>query len=236
MKEGFKQILKILSIPLSLMGVFLIVLLLWNLLNLPKDERLIEITKNWFNHYGLWIVFISAILEGTLILGQYYPGGLVIFLGVISAGNNIWQVITVVSIVSLAFVFGYTIDYLIGKYGWYKLFIKFGLQKPLETAQMKLQKHALSAIMFSYWEPNLASVTATAAGILQLPLKKFTLYSVIGIVIWNSLWGTLVAALGTNALKIIGLKWVLIIFFVWVIVLLIEHFFFDRKKQLINIP
>ncbi len=236
MKEGFKQILKVLSIPLSLMGVFLIVLLLWNLLNLPKDERLIEITKNWFNHYGLWIVFISAILEGTLILGQYYPGGLVIFLGVISAGNNIPQVVAVVSTASLAFVIGYTIDYLIGKYGWYKLFLKFGLKKALETAQLKLQKHALSAVMFSYWEPNLASVTATAAGILQLPLKKFTLHSLIGIVIWNSLWGTLVATLGTNALKIIGLKWTLAIFFVWVIVLLIKHFFFDKRKELINIP
>ncbi len=235
MNKKIKIILKILSMPLSLMAVYILVYLLWSYFNLPKDEQLIEITTNWFKHYGLWIIFISAILEGTLILGQYYPGGLVIFLGVISAGRDIPRVIAVVSVVSLAFVIGYIIDYLIGKYGWYKLFLKFGLGKSLDTAQTKLKKHELNAIIFSYWEPNLASITATAAGILQIPIKKFFLHSLIGIIIWNSFWGTLVSTLGISALKLMGLKWVLIIFVGWITIILIKHFLFN-KKQPLNIP
>lgn len=211
------------------MAVFLIVIALWNIFNLPKDEKLIEITKNWFNNYGLWIIFISAILEGTFILGQYYPGGLVIFLGVISAGNNIPKVIEVVAIVSVSFFIGYTFDYLIGKHGWYKLFLKFGLKKSLENAQTKLIKHQFNAVFFSYWEPNLASVIATAAGILQIPLKKFSLHSLIGIVVWNTFWGSLVATLGARALELIGLKWALILFFVWVATILIKHYIFDKN-------
>lgn len=217
------------------MAIYLLVYLFWGYFNLPKDEKLIGITTNWFKHYGLWIIFISAILEGTLILGQYYPGGLVIFLGVISAGKDISRVVAVVSVVSLAFIIGYTIDYLIGKYGWYKLFVKFGLKKSLDTAQTKLQKHELNAVIFSYWEPNLASVTATAAGILQIPLKRFSLHSLVGIIIWNTFWGTLVSALGITALKLMGLKWVLIIFVGWIAIILIKHFLFDRKQPL-NIP
>lgn len=226
MRDKIKNFLKILSIPLSLMMVFLIVLLIWNLLGLPKDEKLIEITKNWFNHYGLWIVFISAILEGTLILGQYYPGGLVIFLGVISAGHDILRIIEVVGVVSVSFFIGYTIDYLIGKYGWYKLFLKYGLEKPLHNVQIKLNKHEFNAVIFSYWEPNLASVTATAAGVLQIPLKRFGWHSLFGIIIWNIFWGTLVATLGVRALELMGLKWVLIVFFAWVLILLIKYYFF----------
>jgi membrane protein DedA with SNARE-associated domain len=180
----------------------------------------------------LWIILISGILEGTLILGQYYPGGLVIFLGVISAGRDIPRVIAVISMVSLAFVIGYTFDYLIGKYGWYRLFVKFGLKKSLDAAQQKLQKHEFSAIIFSYWEPNLASITATAAGILQLPLKRFSLRSLAGIIFWNIVWGTLVSSLGVNALKLMGLKWVFIIFVVWATILLIKHFLFYKKKPL----
>lgn len=224
-----------LSIPLSLMAVYILVYLFWSYFNLPKDEQLIEITTNWFQHYGLWVILISAILEGTLILGQYYPGGLVIFLGVISAGRDIPRVIAVVSVVSLAFVIGYTIDYLIGKYGWYKLLLKFGLKKSLDTAQSKLQKHEFNAVFFTYWEPNLASITATAAGILQIPLKRFFLHSLVGIIIWNTFWGTLVSALGITALKLTGLKWALIIFVGWIAIILIKHFLFD-KKQPLNIP
>ncbi len=239
MKQGIKNVIKILSAPLALLAAYLFVLLLWRALGLPKEDVLIETTKNWFDHFGLWVVFVSAILEGTLILGQYYPGGLVIFLGVIAAGHDIPKIIQVVAVVSLAFLIGYSIDYLIGRYGWYKLFLKFGLKKSLDKAQDKLQKHELSAVIFSYWEPNLASITATAAGILQVPLVKFSLHSAAGIIIWNAFWGTLVASLGAKALQLIGLKWILIIFSAWVIILLVKHYAFDKRgpKQLpLDIP
>lgn len=230
MKQGLKNIIKILSAPLALLAAYLFVLALWRVLGLPKEELLIEATKTWFNQYGLWVVFLSAIAEGVLILGQYYPGGLVIFLGVIAAGHDVPKIIQVVAVVSLSFFIGYSLDYFIGRYGWYKLFLRFGLKKSLDKAQSKLQKHELSAVIFSYWEPNLASITATAAGTLQVPLVKFSLHSAIGIILWNIFWGTLVASLGAKALRLIGLKWVLIIFFAWVLILLVKHYAFDQRR------
>ena len=113
----------------------------------------------------------------------------------------------VVLVVSIAFFVSYIMNYLIGKYGWYKLFVKFGLKKPLDNAQKRLNKHGLKAIMFSYWEPNLASITATAAGVLKLSIKKFILYSIIGVIVWNTFWGVLVFKLGEEALKLTGLKY-----------------------------
>ena len=116
------------------------------------------------------------------------------------------------------------------KYGWYRLFLKFGFGKGLQNAQTKLQKHELSAVIFSYWEPNLASITATAAGVLQIPLRRFQIKSIIGILVWNTFWGTLVAALGAKALELIGLKWVLIVFSVLVAILLGKYYLTNRKK------
>ncbi len=190
MKEKIISLLKLLIVPISLLAAYLVVWVIWRSFGLPTDERLAQITQGWFNKYGIIVVFISGMIEGILLLGQYYPGGLVVFLGVISAGHNIPKVIGVVSIVSLAFLIGYTIDYLMGKYGWYKLFLKFALNNSLETSKIKLQKQQFNAIFLSYWEPNPASVTATAAGISQLPFKKFTLYSFLGILFWNTFWGT----------------------------------------------
>ncbi len=116
-KEQFKNLLKILMAPLFLFGLYLLVFVLWRAFRLPTDEQLIEITKHWFTNFGLLVVFISGIIEGTLILGQYFPGGLVIFLGVISAGKDIAKIVEVVAIVCVSFFIGYSIDYAMGKYG-----------------------------------------------------------------------------------------------------------------------
>ena len=234
MKVKFKEILQVLSIPLSLIAVSLTVYIIWGVLDWPRGQELTDLTEGWLEKYGLWIIFISAIIEGVLILGQYYPGGLVIFLGVIAAGKNIPLVIGVVAIVSLAFFIAYTINYLIGKYGWYRLLLKFGLKKPLDNAQKKLSKHELNAVIFSYWEPNLASVTATAAGILQIPLSRFALHSALGIVIWNVFWGTLVFTLGSSALNLMGLKWILAVFVIWITVIVIKHIFDKRKSAVVS--
>ena len=104
---------------------------------------------------------------------QLFSRGRGNFLGVISAGANIPKVVLIVAIVCAGFSIGYTIDYLLGKYGWYKLLTKFGMGQQIETAKARLEKHSFKAIAASYWEVNLASITATAAGILKIDFKRF---------------------------------------------------------------
>jgi len=164
-------------------------------------------------------------------LGQYFPGGTIIFLGVISAGQDMYKATEVVLIVAIAFFISYTLNYIVGKYGWYNLLIKFGLKNSLENAKGKLNKQGLNAVIFSYWEPNLASITATAAGVLKVPLANFLLYSFIGIVIWETFWGTLVFFMGNAALKLMGIKYVLVIFACWVSIILIKDLFFNKKVK-----
>ena len=226
-----KEILKLLSIPLILMAIYLSMYIIWKVFELPTDGQLLPIVKEWFGEYGLGVVFIGALIEGFLLLGQYFPGGFIIFLGVISAGKDIARASSVVSIVCLAFFIAYTLNYLLGRYGWYKLLIKFGLGQSIEDSKDKLTKQGLNVIFFSYWEPNLASLTATAAGILQVPLKKFSIYSAAGIILWNIFWGTLVYTLGESALEIMGVKYILIIFFVWISVIMLKKYFFDRINK-----
>ena len=233
MKNKFFYILKLLSLPLILIAIYLSMYVIWKLLGLPTDDKMVGIVKGAFEKYGLWIVFIGALIEGFLLLGQYFPGGTIIFLGVISAGKNIPRVIEVVAIVSVAFIIAYTLNYLVGKYGWYKLLVKFGLSKSLEESKKKLEKQGLNAVIFSYWEPNLASLIATAAGILKIPMKKFQSYSVVGVIMWNIFWGTLVFSLGIAVLKMTGLKYVLIIFIVWVAIILTKAYLEKRKEPFI---
>ncbi len=229
MKNRFKDMAKLLSIPLVLMAVYLSTYIVWHLFNLPSDEQMLVIVKQWFAAYGLWIVFGAALIEGFLLLGQYFPGSFIIFLGVISAGKDVFRVIQVVFVISAAFFISYTLNYIVGKYGWYKLLSKFGLTKQIENSKAKLTKQGLNVIFFTYWEPNLASLTATAAGILSISLKKFSTYSLAGIIVWNVFWGTLVYMLGESALEVAGLKWVIIIFCVWVGIILSKKYVGKNK-------
>ena len=221
--------IKLFLIPGVLLAIYLLMALVWWLMGWPSGDKLIDLVKGYFRQYGLWIVFIGALIEGFFLLGQYFPGGTIIFLGVISADKDIPRVVEVVSIVSVAFFIAYALNYLLGKYGWYRLLVRFGLRQSLDTAKQKLERQGLSAVVLSYWEPNLASIIATAAGTLQIPLLRFELYSVLGITLWNIFWGMLVFFLGTAALQMMGLKFVLIVFVIWVSVIVVKARWFAKS-------
>ncbi len=204
-------------LPLSALGVFLLIYLAWRFFGLPPEEELLNIARFYFDKYGLSILLLSALIEGTVLVGWYYPGSLVIFLGVILAGKDVSRVAEAVAVISTGLFFAYIFNFLLGKYGWYRLLLKFGLRDALEDAKGRVSKHGLVTIFMSYWQPNLAALVATSAGILDFSFKKFVLYSLIAVVLWNTFWGTLVYFIGEGVLALMGLRFVLLVIFVWIV-------------------
>src|SRR3989338_380457 len=164
------------------------------------------------------MVFVSALFEGVFILGNYYPGSFVISLTVISAGRDLNRVIFLVSLVSLAFFIAYYINYLMGEYGWHKLFIKFGMKSQLEKAQQMLSRYGLPFFLLSYWNPNFASFSATGAGVSGFPLGKFLSYSLVSVLFWNLVWGAVVFQFGQKALDFMSPKFIIPLLLAWVII------------------
>ena len=225
-----QNLFKALSIPVFILIITFTYHMLWKFLGWPMGEDLVNVITGFFNRFGLWMVFISSIFESALLLGNYFPGGIVIFLSVIVAGHDIQRVIFTVMVVSIGFCIGYTLDYLLGKYGWYKLLVRFGLGEQLENAQVKMARHSFKAIMSSYWEVNIASITATAAGILQINFRKFFIESTTGIIIWNIFWGTLVFTLGKNALNLLfNWRYIIPIVSVWLLIIIAKQYWDNRK-------
>jgi membrane protein DedA with SNARE-associated domain len=229
MKLTFNSVLKALSIPLTLLVIYITYTILWRAFGLPSVQELTQLIKHSFDTYGLWIVLGASFIEGLLLLGQYFPGGFVIFLGVISARGDVPRAIEVVLIVDLAFFIAYIVNYVAGKYGWYKLFVKFGLKESMDKAEQKVAKHAFFAFMANYWDTNLASVVATAAGVLKLPFSKFLGYSTIGILVWNTVWGFVVYFVGEFFIDnetIISLA----VLLVWCAVIVVKVFYWEKMK------
>ncbi len=214
--------LKKLKLPIFIILFFLVMILLWKALGLPSEEVLIEKTREYFFKYGLVTVFIASLIESMLLVGWYLPGGLIIFLGVIlSAGNPVHATASVICTI-LGFSIGYSANYFLGQYGWYKLFIKFGLSRSLSQAQEQFQKYGLRGIYMSYWQPNLGALISTSAGILKFNKLKFITHSTFATIIWSTFWGVIAYFLGEKVLSYLG-----IVFFgimiVWILSILIQH-------------
>jgi membrane protein DedA with SNARE-associated domain len=225
-------ILRVLIVPLSIVAIYLLLALFEHSFHFSSRDMFLGFLMKQFDRHGYWLVFVAALIEGFFIIGNWFPGGVVIFLGVISAGQDIKRVVIIVSLVCIAFFISYYLNYLVGKYGWYKLFVGLKLKESLDRARKRLEKHSFNAIILSYWEPNIASVTATAAGILFLPLKKFLPYSLFAIVMWNTAWGVLVHTLGESALKLTGKKYIIGALLIWIAVIVVKELMKSKKEQL----
>lgn len=188
----------------------------WKLLNLPPEDQMVRVVSEWIATYGLLIVLVGSFLEVLLFVGFYFPGSIIIFLGVALAPNPFSASMAVVA-VSVGMLLGYSTNYLLGKYGWYKLFLKLGMKSGVENAQTKMQKNDVRYIFYTYWNPGLASFTSTAAGILQMNYKRFLILMLLAIAVWNTFWGVLVYSLGESALALLSFSLVLKIIAVWVL-------------------
>jgi len=191
--------LKLLSIPLLILVLYISLSLVWVIFRLPSAIELTDIVKDWFAIYGLPVLFISSILESMLLIGSYFPGVFVIFISVILARSP-GEAIFMVCVATCGLLIGHIFSYLLGRYGWYKLLVKLGMKSSVEQAQTKLLKKGPTAIFSSYWLPSLGALTDTAAGIIGMPFKTFITYAVISAIFWDSLVGIIVYILGDKAL------------------------------------
>ena len=205
---------KIIAIPLLALFALGVFYFIGKSIGLPQDEEILAKARGLFEEYGLAVVFISAIVEALLFVGLYYPGSLVIFLGVILAKSPTEAVLVILT-TSVGFFIACVSNYALGRHGWYRLFVKLGLEKSLGNARRRLLKHGPRSIFVSYFIPNLAAFTSTAAGILRLSWRTFIVYSLIAILVWNTVWGTLVYLLGPVAFTLIGVKAIVILILGW---------------------
>lgn len=157
---------------------------------------LISTLKSLYDTYGYALIFGGAFLEGTFVIGFYLPGSLVVLLGAALAKTGVVSFPLVILLAVLGFNLGYALNYVLGKYGWYKLVEGFGFKKQIDHAKGKLEKYEIMALLYGYVTPATATFLSTAAGTLHFPFKKFILSSLVIQTGWTTLWGTLAYTLG----------------------------------------
>ncbi|PIR97554.1 MAG: hypothetical protein COT91_00810 [Candidatus Doudnabacteria bacterium CG10_big_fil_rev_8_21_14_0_10_41_10] len=225
-----KQNLKlILVVPVIIFVSFLTIIFIYNFLGLPDHQEIISSVEKYYSQYGYLVVVVGAIAEGILFINWYLPGSVTAALGVVfsqQAGLNIFLVL---ALIMLSFYFTAIINYFLGRYGWYRFFIKLGLRGPLEKVKKRTESKGLKIIFLTYIHPNLGALTATSAGILGLSFKKFLVYSAFATIIWNIFWGALIYYTGIKVLGYLNMKTLAAILAVWIGWSALKYF---RKRKI----
>lgn len=198
---------------------------------IPEQQDIINGAFGLFDLYGYWFVALAAFLEGILLVGLYFPGSVVLVLGVVAAGRSdkleVWAVALVIMI---AFYLSALLNYALGRYGWYHVLAKFGLQKPIGKMEARLKKHGQKILFSTYIHPNLGTFTATAAGILKMSFSIFALFSLLAIIFWNTIWTFVVMVVGEAAVKYLDMRYFVMIFVTFALV----KYYRDEKKKVLD--
>jgi membrane protein DedA with SNARE-associated domain len=209
---------------------YIFLIYLYKKLGLPSPEDIISFTQKYYEKYGYAVVLIGAIAEGALFINWYLPGSIVVALGVVFAKQAGLSVPIVLSLIITGFFLTAILNYLLGRFGWYHVFMKLGLEGPLKKVQEKVEHKGLRVLLSTYIHPNFGALAATAAGILRLPFGKFLIYSFLSIAAWNSLWTVIFYFFGSALLNHMNL--LIIAGGVFVYFVFVKSF----KETKVNIP
>ena len=188
---------------LIIVAVILIFYGLRFFLPIPTLEELLIKTQTFYEQYGTIVVLIGAFVEGLFVLNWYFPGSTIALLGAVFA-KDIPQLAQVIILGTFGFWTAGVIDYLLGKYGLYKLFGKIGFQKGLQEAEKRLEKSRDKALVLGLLLPPTATIFSTAAGILHFPIRKFFALTLLTLLARDALWGILAYNLGTTMVQLIN--------------------------------
>ncbi len=230
-KAKIKKFAKEASIPLSLLLLYFFLFHFQKYVAMPSQDTFLSLTLDFINTQSLFVIFLIALVEGGLILGQYSPGGVVIFLSIVSAEGNIPKVSLLLLVITIAYLMAYSLDYLFGYYGVDTILKKLGLEKKTEKYRKLLDRNAFSTIFFSYAETNIASIVAVASGLLKIPFKKFFSYSILAVIFWNIFWAIILYFFGNAILSIFGTTYLVVILLIWISFVFYRNFLKKEESE-----
>lgn len=171
----------------SIALLFLIYLLTYHIIGLPPVNELIQIIEKGFQEYGLIFLFFGLIIEGLFMVGFYFPGSLVAFIAVLTLGKTYQDIFLIILIGSIAIILVNIFNYMLGKYGYYKILEKFGAKGVIERMKKRFDKNQKRTILLFSSSPNFLAIISIYAGIIKTDLKKYLKFMSICVVFWVSL-------------------------------------------------
>jgi membrane protein DedA with SNARE-associated domain len=150
--------------------------------------------------------------------------------------SNFWLVLVVATAGSLV---GTVIDYAIGYYLGREAILRYGRyihlsEKSLVSSENWFKKYGPLAVLLTRFVPLVRTVVAFPAGIAEMKMAQYLLYSTIGLVIWNAALiyvGILVGPSVQSIINSLSSAFDLISVAAVIIAVIVLYFWFRRPKK-----
>ena len=222
--------------PFALAFIFLSLELLWYLAELPTPTELAAIGERFYKDYGLWVVFAAAVIEGLFMVNFYFPGSFVIVLAVIIVPHTFSALAPIALIVWLAFLLAGSINYCLGKFGFYKALLFLGHRSIIDRTQQWMDRKGKWAIFIAGVHQNILAVMQVCMGIARVGVLKTLVLSAVSLAIWIPVSTVVVAAIFSKTVldSPYFVYFVAMAFVVWGLYLCFSDFY--KKDVLVKIP
>src|SRR5712691_3738618 len=142
---------------------------------------------NLLNQTGYLAIFALMVMESATLP---IPSEVVLPLGgyLVSQGRlEFWSTVAVATVGSLV---GTMVDYGIGYYLGRPAVLRYGRivrfsEKRLETTERWFGSNGQSVVLLARFVPLLRTLIAFPAGLVKMDVKRFLVYSVVGILVWD---------------------------------------------------
>ncbi len=177
-----------LILPITLLATYIVFLIVARGV-VPTSEELIEVFAGLYAKYGYEIIFVSALLEGLVLVNLFVPGMLALALGAVFARTGETDLTLVILTASTGIVLGYIIDFLMGYFGFGDTLKKLGYEGFLNTSRDKLKRFGNRGLIVGFFHSNVGSFLAFAAGTMRLSFSNFLIVALASTLVWATVWG-----------------------------------------------
>ncbi|QPF73926.1 DedA family protein [Roseateles sp. DAIF2] len=154
---------------------------------LHVDRHLAEFVQA----YGAWVyalLFLIVFVETGLVVMPFLPGDSLLFVVGALCGAGMMSLPLAIAILLVAAILGDQTNYTIGRYFGPKVFqweqSRFFNRRAFDAAHQFYEKHGGVTIIIARFMPFIRTFAPFVAGVAEMSRSKFTLYNVVGAVIW----------------------------------------------------
>lgn len=191
-----------LILPIGLLLTYIVFLIVARRV-VPTSDELVMVFQDLYGRYGYEIIFVSALLEGLVLVNLFVPGMVALALGAIFARTGEIDLTLVILTASLGTVLGYFLDYSTGYFGFGETLKKLGYESFLVTSKNNLKKFGNRGLIVGFFHSNVGSFLSFAAGTIKYDFLNFIVVAIVSTFVWATVWGLTAFYLGEIFLYIV---------------------------------
>jgi membrane-associated protein len=141
--------------------------------------------------YGAWVyalLFLIVFVETGLVVMPFLPGDSLLFVVGALCGTGVMSLPLAITVLLVAAILGDQTNYTIGRYFGPKVFqwehSRFFNKRAFDAAHEFYEKHGGVTIIIARFMPFIRTFAPFVAGVAAMSRGKFSLYNVVGAVIW----------------------------------------------------